>query len=111
MLRQPVCRPRSGLFCQETGKIFHNSRLCVIAIAMTLSTLGTTTALGGYSATRSYATVAALSHAMRAGRPPISSQRTDPPDARPDPSEAGRVVDQLYQKLMRDSAQMLNLHE
>jgi hypothetical protein len=52
--------------------------------------------------------VTGFSDATRPGRLPISSQWTDPPDVRPDPSGEVPVVDQLYEKLMRESARVLN---
>jgi hypothetical protein len=112
MLRQPVCKPLHGLFWQKTRKIFSFSRRCVMAVVITLGTFGPTTAFGGYSLTRSATTVAVFSHATRSGRPPVSLRRRDPPDAQPDPSEEeGRFVDQLYEKLIRESARVLNVHE
>jgi hypothetical protein len=111
MIRQPVCRPLSGLSCQRLKKIFSISRRSMIAAIISLSTFAPTTALGGHSATRSLASVANFSDAMRPGRPPISPQLTDPPDARPDPFGEDRVVNQLYEKLMRDSGRVLNVHE
>jgi len=92
MLRKPVCKLLPGLSYQKTRKIFHISQRCVIAAVITLCNLPTT-ALGGYSATRSFATVAVFSHATRPSWPPMSSLRTDPPDARPDPSGEDGVVD------------------
>jgi hypothetical protein len=77
----------------------------------TLGTFGPTTALGGDVATRSFATVAVFSHATPSERPPISLPLTDAPDARADPFQEGRVVDQLYEKLMPDCAEALNRHE
>jgi hypothetical protein len=111
MFQQPVRKPLPGLACQTARKIFHISRRCMIAVLITLGTFGPATALGGNSATRSFATVAVFSDSAGHGQPPISSRRTDPPDARPDPSADGRLVDQLYEKLMRESARVLNLHE
>jgi hypothetical protein len=111
MVRQLVNRPRPGLSCEQTKKIFHLSRGCVIAIVMTLGTFGPTTALGGDSATRSFATAVVFSHATRTARPPISSPQADPPEARPDPSGEGHVVDQLYEKLMGECARVLNRQE
>jgi hypothetical protein len=111
MILQPVCKPLPGLSCQKATKIFHISRRCVIAVFLTLGTFGPTTALGGYSETRSFATVTVFSHATRPGRPPISARRTDPPDARPDPSGEDGVVDHLYDEIMRESARVLNGHE
>jgi hypothetical protein len=106
MIRQPMCKPLPGLSCQRTRKIFHIGRRCVITVLITLGTFGPATALGG-----SFATVAVFSRATLSGRPPISSRRTDPPDARPNPSGEDRLVDQLYEKLMRESARVLNGHE
>jgi hypothetical protein len=111
MILQPVYKPLAGLSRQKARKIFDISRLCVIAILIGLGTFGPATALGGHSRTRSFATVAVFSHATPPSRPPISSRRTDPPDARPDPSAEDRFVDQLYEKLMRESARVLNRHE
>jgi hypothetical protein len=111
MLRQPVCKPFPGVFCQKTRRILRISRRSVIAVVITLGTFGPTTALGGNSATRSFATVAVFSQATRPGRTPISSRRTDPPDGRPDPFAEGRVVDQLYETLMRESARVLDIHQ
>ncbi|MBV8736806.1 MAG: hypothetical protein JO007_06035 [Alphaproteobacteria bacterium] len=108
---QPVGKPLPRLSRQQTREILRISQRCVSAILIALATFRPATALGGYFATRSFATVAVFSHAMRPGRPPISSRRTDPPDARPDPFAEGRVVDQLYEKLMRESARVLNVHE
>jgi hypothetical protein len=111
MLRQPVCKSRPELFCRKTRRIFHISRRCVIAVAITLGTLGPTTALGGYSAKRSFAMVAVFSRATRPSQQPISSQRIDPSDARVDPSMEARIINQLYTRLMRDSARMLDVHQ
>jgi hypothetical protein len=83
----------------------------VIAVLITLGTFGPATAMGGYSATRSVATVAVFSQATRPHRAPISSRPTDPPNARPDLYEEDRFVHRLYEKLMRESAEMLNGHE
>ena len=111
MIRQPVSKPLPGSYCQRTRRISDIRRRCVIAVLITLGTFGPATALGGYSTTRSVATVAVFSRATRPHRPPISSRPTDPPDARPDFSEEVGFVDQLYEKLMRESARMLNGHE
>ena len=111
MIIEALSNALPGVSCQRTKKIFHISRRCVIAVVITLGTFGPTTALGGYSAARSVATVAVFSHATRPGRPPISSRWINPPDARPDPSGEERVVDQLYEKLMRECARVLNGHE
>jgi hypothetical protein len=72
MLRQPVCKPLPGLLCQKTRKIFRISGRCVIAVVITLGIFGPTTALGGYSLTRSVATVAVFSHGTQSRRPPVS---------------------------------------
>jgi len=108
---QRVSNLLPGLSCQKARKIFHISRRCVTAILITLGTWGPTTALGGSSATRGFATVAVFSHATRPGQSPMLSRRTDPPDVRPDPSGEDRIVDQLYEKLMRESTRVLNVHE
>ena len=108
MLRQPVCKPRPGLFCQDTREIFRISWRCAIALVITLGTFGPATALGGNSETGSLATMAVFSHTTRPGRPPIWSQRTHSPDARPDPLGDDRVVDQLYEHLIRDCTRVLN---
>jgi hypothetical protein len=107
-MMQPFTKPLSGLSCQKTSKSFRISRRCAIAVLITLGTFGPKTALGGDPATRS---LAVFSHATRPGRPPISSRPTDPPEARPDPSNEARFVDQLYEKLMRESARVLNARD
>jgi hypothetical protein len=106
-----MLQPLAGLSCEKTRKIFHLSRICVIGVLITFGTVDPTAALGGDSGTRSFARVAALSHATRLGRPPISLRRIDTPDAHADLSDDGRVVDQLYKELMRESARVLNAHE
>jgi hypothetical protein len=111
MIQQRVYKPPHGLSCQKTRKISPTSRRCVIAVLITLCTFGPTTALGSDSGTRSFATVAVYSHGTHLGRPPVSSRWTDPADARPDPSGEDHVVYQLYEKLMRESARVLNGHE
>jgi hypothetical protein len=111
MIWQSVRKPLPGLSWQKTRKVFHISQRGVIAVAISLGIFGPATALGGNSATRSFATVAAFSHATGTGRPPISSRSTDPPDARPDPVGEARVVDQLYEKLMGECARVLNARE
>ena len=108
MIRQPVCKPLPGLSCQKKRRISHINRRCVIAVLIALGSFGPATALGGYSGTRSSATVAAFERATRPGRAPIWSRGTDPPDARRDPSGEDRAVDQLYEKLMRESVRVLN---
>jgi hypothetical protein len=92
-------------------KLFRVSRRCVIAVLVALGAFGPTTVFGAYSATRSFATVAVLSPPTRPDPQPISSRRIDPPDARPDPSGYGRIIDRLYDQLMRDSARVLNLRQ
>ena len=106
-----VSKPLPGLSCKKTRKIFLISRRSVIAVMITLGGFGPTTALRSYSATRARSTVAVFSPATRHSRPPILSQWTNPPDARPDPSGEGRVVDQLYEKLMGESARVLNVYK
>jgi hypothetical protein len=96
---------------EPTGKIFHIGRRCVIAAVITLGAFEPATALGGNPAARSVATTAVFAPAARPGRPPISSQRTDSFDVRPGPSREGRVIDQLYEELMRKSARVLDIHE
>jgi hypothetical protein len=91
--------------------MFRVSRRCAIAALIALGSFGPTTVLGAYTATRSSATVAILSPPTRPDRQPISPRRVDPPDAHPNPSEDVRAIDQLYDKLMRDSARVLNLRE
>jgi hypothetical protein len=111
MIWQPDCNPLPGLSRQTTGKIFHISRRCVIAVLISLETFGPTTALGAHRATRASATVTVLSPPPQPGRPTGSSPQTDPPDMRLDPSAEHRVVDRLYEKLMWESARVLNGHE
>jgi hypothetical protein len=52
-----------------------------------------------------YSTAIAVPHqAAPAGRRPIPAHPIDPPDAKPDRSmQRTRIVDQLYEKLMRSS--------
>jgi hypothetical protein len=92
-------------------KTFHISRRCVIAVLIALGTFGPTTVLGAYPATRSSATAAILSPSTRPDRQPISPRWIDPPDPRSDPSGYGRTIDQLYDKLILESARVLNLRE
>ena len=110
MIIEALSRPLPGLSCRKTRKILHISRGSVIALA-TLGAFGPTTAPGGYSATTAIAKAAVFSHPTGPRRPPVSSQWTDPPDAHPDSSRVDRVVDQLYEKLMRESARALDIHE
>jgi hypothetical protein len=109
MIVTPVTKPLRGLSFKM--KIFRASRRCVITILIALGTFGPTTVLGAYTATRSSATLAVLSPPPRPGRQPISPRRIDRPDARPDPSGDHRIVDRLYDQLMRESARVLNLRE
>jgi hypothetical protein len=102
---------RPGFSCQKARKISDIGRRGVIAVAITLGTLGPTAARGGSPATRSLATVAVFSHATRAGPSPISPRPTDRSDARPDPAGEARVVDQLYARLMGECARVLNARE
>jgi hypothetical protein len=111
MIMRAVSKLLPGVPRQKTGKIFRISRGCGIAVLVTLGTFGPATEAGAHSATRSATTVALLSQPPRPDRPPISSRRIDPPDARPDPSVEDRFVDQLYEKLMQESARVLNPHE
>jgi hypothetical protein len=106
MIMPPVIKPLDGSSLKT--KMSRVSRRCVIAVLIALGTFGPTTVLGAYSATRSSARVAVLSPPPRPGRQPISPRPIDPPHARPDPSWADRVVDQLYEKLMPESARVLN---
>ena len=49
--------------------------------------------------------VAVPSYAVTAGRRPMPAHPIDPPDAEPDRSaQRGRIVDELYERLMRLSA-------
>ena len=111
MIIAAVDKPLPGLSCEKPRKIFRISRRCAIALLIALGTFGPTTALGGYSATRSFATAAVFPRAARPGRPPISSRQTDPPDVRPNPTRKDRAVDQLYEELIRESGRVLNVHE
>jgi hypothetical protein len=99
------------LGCQRTRNIFRISRRGAFVVLITVSTLGPTTALRGYSATRSSVSVAVFQQATRPSRQPMPPRRTAPPDAVPGPSGQDRILDQFYENLMQESTRVLNLHE
>jgi hypothetical protein len=109
MIMPPVTKPLHGSSFKT--KIFRASRRSVIAVLIALGTFGPTTVLGAHSATRSSATVAVLSTPTRPHRQPISPRRNDAPDAHPDPSRDARIIDQLYDQLMRESARVLSCRD
>jgi hypothetical protein len=111
MLARSVAKTLPGLSYPKTRRIFRISRRCGIAVFVTLGTFGPSTALAAHSATRSPAAVVASSQATQPGRQSILSRRIDSPDARPDPFGEDRIVDQLYARLMQESARVLHVND